>query len=100
MNTKLLISFLLIALLPLTSYAEEKFDKIRCKGELIEAGSSLEFVLEHCGDPLGKRNWGNQYETQKHLYFKAPGQSGCYYTFFVDDRIVVSRYQGYNGCPK
>ncbi|MBL7479719.1 DUF2845 domain-containing protein [Legionella bononiensis] len=99
MNTRVNISFLLLVLLPLTSFSEEKFDKIRCNGKLIEPGNSLQFVLENCGEPVNRRNWGNQYETQKHLYFKAPGESGCYYTFFIDDKIVVSVYKGYQGCP-
>ena len=77
---------------------EEKFDSIRCNGKLISPGDSLEYVIENCGEPIGRRNWGNQYETQNHLLFKAPGESGCYYTFFKDNRIVASHYKGYQGC--
>ena len=49
MNTRVFISFLLLVLMPFTSFSEEKFDKIRCNGKLIEPGDSLQFVLENWG---------------------------------------------------
>ena len=85
--------------LPITSFSEnDKFDRMRCDGKLITANSPLDYVLKHCGEPVNRRNWGNQYETQQHLYFKAPGESGCYYMYFEDNLLVDSQYRGYRGC--
>lgn len=95
-HVSLFFSCLLVASFAIAD--EEKFDTMRCNGKLISPGDSLAAVVENCGEPIDRRNWGNQYETQKHLIFKALGESGCYYTFFRDDQIVASHYRGYQGC--
>ena len=80
--------------------AKRDFYRMRCNGKLIFKGTTLSDVVKYCGTPLNEKNWGNQYATGNHYWFKSPGESGCYYTYFYDKKIVKSIYNGYQGCPQ
>ena len=84
------ICILLIFLFSSPICALSGFDRMRCKNQLIGAGDSLEEIINLCGDPIGRRNWGNQYLTKQYLIFKEPHGGMKYYLYFENHRLVES----------
>lgn len=76
-----------------SGYAGYGFDPMRCKNELILAGSKLDDVIKLCGNPIDRRNWGNQYLTRQYLIFKEPSGGANYYLYFENNRLIESLIQ-------
>ena len=87
--------FLCLFLFIFTSnaFARYGFDRMRCKGDLIDEGYSVEKVIELCGHPIGEKNWGNQYETRKWYIYKAESGSATYFLYFEDGYLQESKMQ-------
>lgn len=84
---------LVLVMFSVNCFARYGFDRIRCKGDLVEEGYSLEKVLALCGEPIEEKNWGNQYQTKKWYVFKNDTGFATYYLYFENDRLVESRMQ-------
>ncbi|HAT1658931.1 TPA: DUF2845 domain-containing protein [Legionella pneumophila] len=92
---KLFIS-LCITLFTLNAFSYSNFDKMRCKGELIEAGMNLYTVKELCGEPLFEKEDTNPFRTFHYLTYKAEGASSRYYLLFKNEVLIGCKFQGYN----
>ncbi|RUR13337.1 DUF2845 domain-containing protein [Legionella septentrionalis] len=84
------IIFICLILFSPFSLGEYGFDRMRCKGQLIERGDSVNFVISQCGAPILKEGWGNQYETDKTYIFSSDG-SRRYIIYFKNDKVESSR---------
>lgn len=91
MNKNYLPYILILGLASQQAFAEYGFDRMRCKGKLIEKYDTLDFVIEHCGQPIAERNWGNGYQTKNYLEFEATGAR--YFMRFINNRLVESRQE-------
>lgn len=91
MNKKNIFYALVFALASQHVFAEYGFDRMRCKGKLIAKYDTLQFVLEHCGEPITQRNWANGYQTKNYLEFQATGAR--YFMTFINSRLIASRQE-------
>ena len=87
--------FVLLFLLIFTSntFARYGFDRMRCKGDLVDEGYAYEKVIELCGEPIEERNWGNQYMTKKWYVFKSDIGSATYFMYFENGHLLESKMQ-------
>jgi hypothetical protein len=89
-NFKQIFVCLFFFIIATNTFARYGFDRMRCKGELIDEGYTFEKVIELCGQPLEERNWGNQYETKKWDVYKHEVSSALYYLYFEDGKLKES----------
>jgi hypothetical protein len=72
------------------------FDKMRCNGQLIEAGTNIAIVKQLCGDPIFEKKDENPFRTLVYMTYKASGESSRYYLLFRNDSLEICGLVGYN----
>ncbi|KTD67573.1 DUF2845 domain-containing protein [Legionella shakespearei] len=88
--------FLLFLLLPILAFSSYRFDKMRCQGQLVEAGTSIEEVKQLCGEPIFEKTDENPFRTFVYMTYKAEGASSRYYLLFRNGYLEVCGLKGYN----
>lgn len=77
-------------------YSYSGFDRMRCQGQLIEEGTSLEQVVSVCGDPIFEKEDKNDFRTLNYVTYKAEGVSSRYYLLFRNGSLELCKLKGYN----
>lgn len=91
-----ILFFLVLLIFTTNSSARSGFDRMRCKGDLIDEGYSVEKVVKLCGLPIEEKNWGNQYQTKKWYVYKDESGSATYYLYFENNQLQESKMQTFN----
>jgi hypothetical protein len=89
-NIKRSFILLFVSVISTSAYAQYGFDRMRCKGDLVDKGYTYEKVIELCGQPISERNWGNQYMTKKWYIFKSEVGSATYFMYFENGYLLES----------
>lgn len=90
-HLKSVFVLLFLLIFATNTFARYGFDRMRCKGDLIDEGYTYEKVVALCGAPTEERNWGNQYMTKKWYVFKSESGSATYSMYFEDGRLLESK---------
>ena len=93
---KMMIGALLLLISFTTNSAVYTFDKMRCKGNFIEYGFSVDKVKELCGNPIFEKIDENPFRTFVYMTYSAGGASSRYFLLFRNDRLEVSGLRVYN----
>lgn len=92
---RLIVSWIFL-ITSFSAFSYSGFDRMRCNGQLIEAGTSLSTVKNICGEPLFEKEDKNDFRTFNYVTYKAEGESSRYYLLFRNGVLELCKLKGYN----
>jgi hypothetical protein len=92
---RLLISLFILST-SFQSFSAANFDEMRCKGHLINIGTTIDRVKEACGEPLFEKEDKNDFRIFTYITYKGEGETSRYYLLFRNGMLESSRLEPYN----